>query len=122
MAKKLLLVVDDEKALVHALQTKLAHEGFDTRSAASGEEALKLLREEQFDLLLLDLVMIKVDGFHVLETMRKEDLKTPTIVLTNLGDAEAKKRVLDLGARDFLVKSDTSMSKVVEHIETALTQ
>jgi DNA-binding response OmpR family regulator len=119
-AKKLLLVVDDERSLAHALETKLTKEGLEARSAFSGEDALKLLRTEKFDLLLLDLVMVKVDGFHVLEAMKKEGIHVPTIVLSNLGDEEVQSKVRDLGAREFLVKAETPMSQVVEHIEKVL--
>ena len=118
--KKLLLVVDDERSLAHALETKLTKEGLQARSAFSGEDALKLLRSEKFDLLLLDLVMVKVDGFHVLEAMKKEGIQVPTIVLSNLGDEEVKNRVRDLGAREFLVKAETPMSQVIEYIEKVL--
>lgn len=118
--QKLLLVVDDEKSLADALQAKLSHQGFESKSASSGEDALKLLRTEKFDLVLLDLVMVKVDGFHVLETMRKEGILVPTIVLSNLGSDEVKQRVTGLGAVDFLVKAETPMAKVIEKIQSLL--
>ena len=119
-SRKLLLLVEDERSLANALETKFTHKGFEARNVTSGEEALKLLRSEKFDLVLLDLVMVKVDGFHVLETMKKEDIHVPTIVLSNLGGEEVEKKVKELGAKDFLVKAETPMSKVVEHVEQVL--
>lgn len=118
--RKLLLVVEDERALASALETKLSHEGFEAKNATSGEDALKLVRSEKFDLMILDLVMANIDGFHVLETMRKEGIHIPTIVLSNLGGEEVREKVIKLGALDLLLKAETPMSKVVERVQQLL--
>lgn len=120
--KNLLLVVDDEKPLVRALVDKLSTAGINATSAYSGEDALQHLRKEAFGLVLLDLVMANVDGFEVLEKMKAEKIAVPTIVLSNLGEDEAKSRAKALGAMEFMVKSDTQISDVVKHVTEILEQ
>jgi DNA-binding response OmpR family regulator len=117
---KSVLVVEDERPMAKALELKLAHEGFNPKSAFNGEEALELLRKEKFDLMLLDLVMPKVDGFKVLETMKAENIMIPTIILSNLSQQEDERRVRELGARDFFIKSEIPISEVIARIKKIL--
>lgn len=119
-AGKLVLVAEDERPMAKALELKLAHEGFQSKTALNGEEALEMLRKEKFDLLLLDLVMPKMDGFRVLEVMKEEDIRVPTIVLSNLSQQEDEKRVKELGAKEFFIKSDTPITDVIHYIKKVL--
>jgi two-component system alkaline phosphatase synthesis response regulator PhoP len=119
-ARKLLLVVDDEKPLAHALELKLEHEGYSAISVDSGMEALRLMRREKFDLLLLDLVMATTDGFQVLERMKQEHIKLPTIVLSNLNAPEDINRVKAYGVLDYLVKAETSIHDVIQKVKDVL--
>lgn len=119
-ARKLLLVVDDEKPLAHALELKLEHEGFSAISVDSGVEALRLMRREKFDLLLLDLVMATTDGFQVLERMKQERIDLPTIVLSNLNAKEDIERVRAYGVLDYLVKAETSIHDVIVKVKEVL--
>jgi two-component system alkaline phosphatase synthesis response regulator PhoP len=119
-ARKLLLVVDDEKPLAHALELKLEHEGYSAISVDSGMEALRLMRREKFDLLLLDLVMATTDGFQVLERMKQEHIKLPTIVLSNLNAPEDLDRVRAYGVLDYLVKAETSIHDVIQKVKDVL--
>lgn len=114
---KRILIIEDEKPLARALELKLAHVGFETKSAVNGEEGLAILQEESFDLILTDLVMPKVDGFSVLTTLREWNNATPVIVLTNLSQFEDESRARALGAAGFFVKSDISVAEIVEHIK-----
>ncbi len=116
-ARKLLLVVDDEKPLAHALELKLEHEGFSAITVDSGTEALHLMRREQFDLLLLDLVMATTDGFQVLERMKQERITVPTIVLSNLSGAEDIEKVKSYGVIEYLVKAETSIHEVINRVK-----
>jgi DNA-binding response OmpR family regulator len=68
--KKKILIIEDEKPLAHALELKLSHEGFDIVSTNSGEEGLRYLAKDHFDLVLTDLIIPGVDGFKVLETIK----------------------------------------------------
>lgn len=114
---KKILIIEDERPLARALELKLTHVGFETKTAVNGEEGLAILQEESFDLILTDLVMPKVDGFAVLTALRERGNTTPVIVLTNLSQAEDESRARTLGASGFLVKSDISVSEIVERIK-----
>lgn len=119
-SQKYVLVADDERPMAKALELKLAHEGFKAKAVYDGTEVLEALRHEKFDLLLLDLVMPKVDGFQVLETMKTEGILVPVIVLSNLSQQEDEKRVKELGAREFFIKSDTPITDVINHVKKVL--
>ena len=114
--KKKILVLEDEKALSRALELKLIHEGFDVKTAQNGEHILEYIKDDVIALILCDMLMPNFDGFQVLKTLRDNNIKTPVIVLTNLSQAEDEKRVRDLGAVDFLVKSDTPITEVVNKV------
>ncbi len=118
--QKKVLVVEDEKPMAKALVLKLTKAGYDTQAAHDGEAALAKLREEHFDVMLLDLIMPKLDGFGVLEAMKAEGLKTPVIVSSNLGQENDQDRAKNLGAKDYFIKSDTPISGVIEHIKKVL--
>lgn len=116
MAKEKILIVEDEKAMARALELKLTHAGFETVSAGNGEDALTILEKETFALILLDLVMPKMDGFSVLETLKHKNIKTPVMILSNLSQEEDEKRAKALGAKDFFVKSNTPIATIVEKV------
>src|SRR5262245_27440864 len=105
-ASRKILIAEDEKPLSKALQLKFTSAGFTVTPAFNGEEVLELLKKEKFDLMLLDLMMPKLDGFSVLEELKRGDIKLPVIVTSNLSQPEDMKRVKELGAVDFLIKSE----------------
>lgn len=113
-SKKQILVVEDEKPLARALQVKLTKAGFACQTAVNGEEALAVIAKETFDLVLLDLLMPGMDGWDFLENLSKGATKTPVIVISNLNQSEDIQRAMDLGATDFMVKSDVSLAEIVE--------
>lgn len=114
------LVVDDEKAIANALKLKLEGSGLDVVTASDGAEALKVLGEEKFSLMLLDLMMPGTDGFEVLESLKKKGVNVPVIVMSNLGQGEDIERAKKLGAKDYLVKADTSLSTIAEKVRSKL--
>ena len=114
---KTVLVVEDEKPLSHALELKLQHEGFTVTVASNGREALELLNNQHFDVALLDLIMPEVDGFQVLEQLQKKSDPPVAFVLSNLSQSEDEQRVLALGARRFFIKSDTSLTTIVDEVK-----
>lgn len=118
--KKKILIVDDEKPLARALELKLAKAGFSVKSVTDGEEALQILEKEGFDLILLDLIMPRLDGFGVLLAMKAKNIKTIPIVLTNLSQENDEKRAKEMGAREVLVKSNISLAEIVKKIITIL--
>jgi DNA-binding response OmpR family regulator len=114
---KKILIVEDEKPLSHALELKLAHEGFTVTVASNGRECLELIESQSFDVVLLDLIMPEVDGFQVLEQIQKKPNGPAVFVLSNLSQSEDEQRVLALGARKFFIKSDTSLTTIVDEVK-----
>lgn len=117
---KKVLIVEDEKAMARALELKLKGAGWQTRVAGDGEEALDALLQESADLILLDLVMPKKDGFVVLEELKTRKNKIPIIVTSNLGQPEDLKRAKIFGVKEYFVKSDTSLSEIVAAVKRIL--
>lgn len=115
--KKRILILEDEKPLAHALLLKLTHEGFDVVTADNGEAGVSMLEKEKFDLVLTDLILPGIDGFGILETIQTKKIHTPVIVMTNLNQEEDRKRAHDLGAIDFFVKSNSTLSEIVEGVK-----
>ncbi len=113
---KTVLIAEDERPMARALELKLTHEGFKVTCAANGEEAVEALKKSSFDIILLDLMMPKVDGFGVLEHMKSEKIGTPVIILTNLSQQEDEEKAKTLGAKDFFVKSNTPIAKIIDYI------
>lgn len=115
--QKRVLVVEDEKPLAHALELKLQHEGCAVTLASNGEECLSLIKNGQFDVVLLDLMMPVMDGFQVLEQLGKKTDAPAVFVLSNLSQKEDEDRVLALGAKKFFIKSDTPLITIVEEVK-----
>ena len=116
---KKILVAEDDKFLVKIYQTKLAEQGYEVVIAMDGEDALAKVESEKPDLLILDLIMPKKNGFDVLEEMKqKEELKSiPVVVLSNLGQESDVERVMQAGAVDYIIKANFSIEAVVEKIK-----
>ncbi|KTB64867.1 MULTISPECIES: EAL domain-containing response regulator [Pseudomonas] len=107
-----LLIVDDEPQVRKLLETLLQHEGYQTLTASSGEEALQLVAQQPPDLILLDIMMPGMDGYEVASQLKGNatTANIPIIMLTALSESEARVSGLETGAEEFL-------SKPVEHIE-----
>jgi DNA-binding response OmpR family regulator len=112
-----ILIIEDEKPLARALELKLIHEGFEVKVLSNGEGILELLNKEKFSLIVCDLVMPKVDGFEILKIIKDNNIEIDVLILTNLSQTEDEKRVRSLGAREFFIKSDTSLSTIVTYIK-----
>ena len=117
---KKILIVEDEKPMAHALELKLNNSGFEAKAVFNGEEALEILTKEKYDLVLLDLVMPKMDGFALLENLKKKKIKVSVIITSNLSQEEDETRAKSLGAKDFLVKSDTPIAEIVKRCQNQL--
>lgn len=120
MTVKKILIAEDEKALARTLKLKLENAGYEITLVMNGDEALKELKSDCYDLLVLDLVMPGLDGFGVLERLRKMASKLPVVVLSNLSQPEDLKRVSALGVSFYLIKSETSIKEVVAQINKIL--
>ena len=104
MGSPLILVVDDEPSVRDLISDALNLAGYSSICAAHGLEAVTKLRENQIDLMILDINMPNMDGYEVLQRMREQGSRTPVIVLTARLDREDTKRAFELGADDFVRK------------------
>ncbi|TVM17897.1 response regulator [Oceanidesulfovibrio indonesiensis] len=99
-----LLLVDDEESFVSVLTKRLRRRGVDVTPVLSGAEALRLIRKQEFDVMLLDLKMEEMSGLEVLKTVRIVAPETPVIMLTGHGSEQAAREGVTLGASDYLLK------------------
>lgn len=115
MAQKI-LIAEDERALAKVLQLKLKNNGFEVDIATDGQQALDQMAKNQYDLLILDLVMPNIDGFHVLEQLQTQGNTTPIIVASNLSQEGDFDKAKKLGAKDYFIKSNTSLADLTNKI------
>jgi len=119
---KKILFVEDEPNLQKAIGEVLKQEGYSIFSALDGVEGLELVQKEKPDLILLDLILPKKDGFEVLKDL-KADEKTkdiPVIILTNLEGTGDVEKALDLGATTYLVKANYELEDILTKIKEIL--
>jgi len=121
---KKILVVEDDNFLANVYRIKLKKAGFEITIATDGAEALEKIKSQNFDLIILDLIIPKIDGFGVLTEIRSQEKykKLPILVASNLGQVEDLNRAMKLGANDFVIKSDTPLNSLIEKIKKLITQ
>ena len=117
--KQKVLMVEDDRFLRKIYRDKLTRAGFEFLEATNGEEGLNKVIAEKPDLVLLDLILPRRNGFDVLIEIKrnKNTQNIPVIILSNLGQESDIKRGISLGAQDYLVKTDISLSEVVEKVK-----
>jgi len=120
VSQRKILIVEDDGFLIQMYATKLEMEGFKVVAAIDGEKALRLIKRELPDLILLDLLLPKKDGFQVLEELKRDEAvkNIPVVVLSNLGQKEDIDRCFELGAKDYLIKAHFVPSEVIAKIKT----
>jgi DNA-binding response OmpR family regulator len=113
---KNLLIAEDEIILSSVLKDRFEEDGWSVTVTADGEATITAIKGGKFDLVLLDLIMPKKDGFEVLKEIRSEsDFKDlPILVLSNLGSDEDIKKALGLGATDYFVKTQHPIGEILE--------
>jgi DNA-binding response OmpR family regulator len=116
------LLAEDDRFLRRAAEVRLRRHGLEVLTAADGEEALRVARAEPLDLVLLDVVMPKLQGFDVLKALKQDDATAhiPVIVLSNLGQERDVAQAMALGALAFLVKAHLSLQDLVDRVDAAL--
>lgn len=121
MPKKILFI-EDESALQRAISQVMSEDGFKILSALDGESGLKVAQEEVPDLILLDLILPKKDGFEVLKELKGNSAtsRIPIIILSNLEGSSDVMRAMELGATTYLVKANYNLDEVVEKIKSLL--
>jgi len=119
---KKILIIEDEQILGDILLNKFYAEGYKAFWELDGEAGLKKIREIKPDLVLLDLVMPKKDGYEVLGEMSKDEelKKIPVIIISNSGQPVELKRIIELGAKDYIVKAQFSPDEVFEKVRKYL--
>lgn len=122
MAPKRVLVVEDTELLRRMYRDRLMQDGYEVADVPDGLAALAVIREQHFDLILLDLIMPRMGGIQVLEAV-KQDPRTqsiPVVVLTNLGEEATIEHAVSLGAVDYLIKNETRPADVSEKVKLVL--
>jgi DNA-binding response OmpR family regulator len=114
------LIIEDEPAIARVLDLKLKQIGIDTKVVNEGNLAISVVKDEDFDCVLLDLILPGVDGFTILESIRKKSKSTKVIIMTNLGQPEDRARVEKLGITAYYVKSEVSISQLAESVKQVL--
>ena len=118
--KTKILLVDDDPFIVDMYVLKFKRGGFQIETARDGKEGLQKIKEFDPDVVLLDIVMPGLDGFAVLEEVRKEGRQRKVILLTNLGQKEEVERGISLGADDYVIKAHFTPSEVLAKVEQVL--
>lgn len=120
-AKKILFI-EDESLLQKTVSVALEQEGFEIISALDGEIGLRLAKEKNPDLVLLDLILPKMDGFEVLKALKSnpEYSHIPVVVLTNLESNIDVEHALSLGAKSYLIKANYALPQIIEKIKEFL--
>lgn len=117
MAKKI-LIVEDEEILSSLLSKRLEREGYEVAIAEDGDAGIRKMKEEKPDLVLLDIVMPKKDGFAVMEEMQQDQELSgiPVVIISNSGQPVELDRAQKLGARDWLVKTEFDPQEVLDKV------
>ena len=116
--KKNLLIVEDDEILLETLVSSLESIGFKVFSAKNTEDAAFFIREKKVDLITLDLVLPKIDGFTFLKILKadKKTKKIPVLVLSNLGDDLSIKKAKEIGAKNYYIKTETHLDVLREQV------
>lgn len=125
MEKKKILLVEDDMVLVELYETAFDLEGFKTLKAENGEVGLSVLQKENPDIILLDVLMPKMNGFEFLKEIKKiKKLKNiPVLLLTNLGESKIdmnKELAFALGIQGYLIKAKNNTDQVIKRIKSVL--
>ena len=119
---KKILLVEDEDFIRDLYVRQLTKEGFQVKSAPDGQTGLNALKAEQFDLLLLDIMLPGMNGLQLLREFKTNNPQSPmiTILLTNLGQEAVIKEGFELGAQAYLIKASYTPDQVVTEVKNAL--
>jgi len=124
MAKlnKKILIAEDDRSLLTALQEKFTNEGFSVVTALDGEEGLIVAEKEKPDLLLLDIKMPKIDGITMARKLKENGINAPIIFLTNLDDVKHISDAIEVSKSDYFIKSDWDLEDIVKKVKEKLGQ
>ena len=122
MNEKTILLVEDDPFLVDIYTTKLKDSGFSVETATDGTSGLRKLKEKEFDLLVLDIVLPHIDGWQILEEIGGDEKfkNLKVVIFSNLGQKEEVEKGLKLGAVKYFIKAHYTPSEIVEEIKKIL--
>jgi len=119
---KKILIAEDDKSLISALQEKFKKEGFSVVTASDGEEGIIAAKKEKPDLLLVDIKMPKIDGITMARKAKEAGINAPIIFLTNFDDVKHISDAIEVSKSDYLIKSDWDLDQIVEKVKAKLEQ
>ena len=116
---KNILIIEDDAFLRDLISKKLSSSGFHTSEAVDGESGIKKMKEENPDLILLDLLLPTMDGFEVLSAAKKDSAISaiPIIVLSNLGQKDDVDKGMNMGATDYLIKAQFTPEEIIAKVK-----
>lgn len=120
--KPSILLVEDDQMISTMYQTKFSMEGYAIEVASDGAAGLEKVKTTKPDVILLDIILPKLDGFAILKEVKSnpETAKIPVILLTNLGQDEDVKKGKTLGADDYFIKSNHTPAEIVEKVASLI--
>ena len=121
--KQKVLIIEDETALLYALNAELSTAGFQVLTSADGEEGLEQMKKNKPDFVVLDIWLPTMNGIEILEARHQdaELKKIPVLVISNSGGEETIAKAKELGVVDYLVKTDHSLEEITSKIKGILT-
>lgn len=122
LMKHQVLLIEDDPFLSEMYVKKLEEGGFEVKLAITAEAGFREIESQKPDLILLDIVLPKMDGFEFLRTFfqKKEYKDIPVIILSNVGQKEEIQKGIDLGAKDYIVKAHFTPSEIVQKVKEML--
>lgn len=119
---KIILLAEDDKYISQAYKDGLARAGFKVVTAFDGLEAIKKAKQVKPDIILLDIILPRLDGFEVLKRLKADDgvKDVPVLIISNLGQDSDIEKGKELGAADYLIKANWSMREVIKKINKSL--
>ncbi|MBI4117811.1 MAG: response regulator [Parcubacteria group bacterium] len=116
------LIVEDDKMIIEMYTLKFTQEGYEVLNAENGKEGLEMAMKHKPDIILLDIILPKMDGFSVLKELKAMEVTKgiPVVLLTNLGQDGDVRKGLELGAIDYLIKANYTPSQVVEKVKSLI--
>jgi len=120
--KTKVLLIEDDKMIIDMYNLKFTQEGYEVFKAENGKDGVEMAKETKPDIILLDIILPKMDGFSVLKKLKADDdtKNVPVVLLTNLGQDGDVKKGLELGAIDYLIKANYTPAQVVEKVKSLL--
>lgn len=112
-----ILIIEDELILAEALKEKLTHIGYEVETVFDGEAGLEKIKEKKPDLLILDILLPGINGYEVMERLKKENVSLPILVVSNSGQPVEIEKAKELGANDFIVKVVFSLKEVEDKVK-----